>query len=122
MLISYWCSDVCLSDLAPFPDAFVGTAERQRVALFALPQRRLDAFGLGDVGVDHDAAAVRQAAVAALQNGAVGTHALGAAMQVVEPRLGASLDLLLDRCVAVLAPLGVFPPQIPEVGAAVPTP
>src|SRR3546814_4891448 len=66
--------------VAPFPDAFVGTAERQRVALFALPQRRLDAFGLGDVGVDHDAAAVRQAAVAALQNGAVGTHALGAAM------------------------------------------
>src|SRR3546814_16858391 len=39
-------------------------------------------------------------------------------MQVVQHRLGASLDLLLDRRVAVLAALGVEAHQILEAGAA----
>src|SRR3546814_9887127 len=73
--------------VAPLPDAFVGAAEGERVALLALPQRRFDSLGLGDVGVDHDVAAARQAAVAVLQDGAVRPHALDTHLEARQQHL-----------------------------------
>src|SRR3546814_4130736 len=91
--------------VAPLPDAFVGAAEGERVALLALPQRRFDSLGLGDVGVDHDVAAARQAAVAVLQDGAVRPHALDTPLEARQQHLRARFDFLIDRAATVLTAL-----------------
>src|SRR3546814_20353893 len=99
--------------VAPLPDAFVGAAEGERVALPALPQRRFDSLGLGDVGVDHDVAAARQAAVAVLQAGAVRPHALDTPLEARQPHLRARFDFLIDPAAPVLHPLPMATHHVP---------